>query len=318
MIDENLPKRDDAIYKEIEAFEEFELTECITYELAIRNIDNIVNITNYIRECIDRDMVFENDECKYKDIVNKAGFDGKLYINYPFFKEINSYIREKTNWIEDSKRTDGLQVMNNILFEPTKSIGTFTNSHTNVGDTKHYIGYSASKYFSYYKSSEQSLDKYIGVDKASRATPLYKRPQIKADFLIRKNVDININLSLPKKELFDLVSKLKDDFDNNQTIKAPIEILKNSIEIDDKEYKNTKAQKWADYFYIYDYFKQSTYGMYTNIDILITDLDIYYKDKEPKSTNEKIKSFYGETTIKNKLNLMKSFIDEKKYIKLLT
>ena len=48
-----LPSRSDEIYKEIESFEEYELTQCVAYEMAIRNednlkvIDDIINIYNH-------------------------------------------------------------------------------------------------------------------------------------------------------------------------------------------------------------------------------------------------------------------------------
>ena len=35
----NLPKRDDEIYKEIESFKDYELTQCVAYEMAIRSSD---------------------------------------------------------------------------------------------------------------------------------------------------------------------------------------------------------------------------------------------------------------------------------------
>ena len=36
---DKLPQRDDLIYKEIEEFQDYELTNCIAYEMAIRNKD---------------------------------------------------------------------------------------------------------------------------------------------------------------------------------------------------------------------------------------------------------------------------------------
>ena len=38
---DKLPQRDDLIYKEIEEFQDYELTNCIAYEMAIRNKDVI-------------------------------------------------------------------------------------------------------------------------------------------------------------------------------------------------------------------------------------------------------------------------------------
>ncbi len=37
----DLPKREDAIYKEIASFEEYELTQCAAYEMAVRNDENL-------------------------------------------------------------------------------------------------------------------------------------------------------------------------------------------------------------------------------------------------------------------------------------
>jgi hypothetical protein len=34
---DRLPQRDDLIYKEIEEFQDYELTNCVAYEMAIRN-----------------------------------------------------------------------------------------------------------------------------------------------------------------------------------------------------------------------------------------------------------------------------------------
>ena len=36
---DKLPQRDDLIYKEIEEFQDYELTNCVAYEMAIRSQD---------------------------------------------------------------------------------------------------------------------------------------------------------------------------------------------------------------------------------------------------------------------------------------
>ena len=43
-----LPKRNDTIYKEIEKFEEYELTQCVAYEMAIRNEENLKHIDKIV------------------------------------------------------------------------------------------------------------------------------------------------------------------------------------------------------------------------------------------------------------------------------
>lgn len=48
---DNLPKRDDPIYREIEQFKDYELTECIAYEMAIRTplVQEYINLYNDIK-----------------------------------------------------------------------------------------------------------------------------------------------------------------------------------------------------------------------------------------------------------------------------
>ncbi len=61
-----LPKRDDEIYKEIESFGDYELTQCVAYEMAIRNdfnlsqVEIIVDYYNDNKENID--SIDENNE----------------------------------------------------------------------------------------------------------------------------------------------------------------------------------------------------------------------------------------------------------------
>jgi len=50
--DNELPKRDDNVYKEIEAFEDYEYTNCIAFEMAIRNdeVKSLLDKTNLFKE----------------------------------------------------------------------------------------------------------------------------------------------------------------------------------------------------------------------------------------------------------------------------
>jgi len=46
---QELPKRSDTIYKEIESFEDYELTQCVAYEMAIRNKENLKCIDEIVK-----------------------------------------------------------------------------------------------------------------------------------------------------------------------------------------------------------------------------------------------------------------------------
>ena len=59
-----LPKRSDSIYKEIEEFEDYEYSNCIAYEMAIRNkeVQKVI---------IDFDKCISIDSNEYFELVNK-------------------------------------------------------------------------------------------------------------------------------------------------------------------------------------------------------------------------------------------------------
>ena len=68
--DAYLPKRSDTIYQEIESFEEYELTQCVAYEMAIRNeiVIDLKNIINKLLEKIKNNYIdCRDNNNNYKD-----------------------------------------------------------------------------------------------------------------------------------------------------------------------------------------------------------------------------------------------------------
>ena len=55
-----LPKRSDAIYKEIESFEDYELTNNMAYEMAIRNSESKIIISKLAYINTQRNYIFKN------------------------------------------------------------------------------------------------------------------------------------------------------------------------------------------------------------------------------------------------------------------
>ena len=72
---DRLPQRDDLIYKEIEEFQDYELTNCVAYEMAIRN----ENISALVNKYLKKRFVFSYTEEKNDDI--------ELLKNYGFTLE---------------------------------------------------------------------------------------------------------------------------------------------------------------------------------------------------------------------------------------
>ena len=72
--------------------------------------------------------------------------------------------------------------------------------------------------------------------------------------------NFQINLKLPKNELISYLKKLKDNYDNdNSILMSPMELLGKEVGIEPDEIKRMNSVKWADVFYVYDTFKSRTY-----------------------------------------------------------
>jgi len=160
---------------------------------------------------------------------------------------------------------------------------------------------------------------------------------------IKQVVDYNIsnfqiNLNLPKKELISYLTKLKEGYDNdNSILMSPMELLGEEIGIDREEIKKMNSIEWADTFYIYDYFKNNinenmtdkegntkidlTYYHFPPDDANNKELEVenakrIRKIKAKYSTKKKSsnKEFYLEKdTIRNRYDLMEKLIDKEKY-----
>lgn len=416
---DKLPKRDDAVYQSIESFQKYELTTCISYEMAIRNNKNIVNVKNFVRKYIEKDFVDNH----YEQILEQTNFKASkedsykltenmidpfsLYLkNYPFFEDLRNFVNnEKNNYIKEMERrvkirkkylsnqdySTNLTVAKKIIKIQSKLLEEYK-----VYAKKNKLKKTLNKFYSYmtekelkeleeYKYSEEfdklffHQEKYNKIDKLKKnkkitynhlaetqffsfytryfenketsinrlkpaeIIPKYSRPNLLIPFEFNKTVKLNLNLTLPFEELKDILEKVKDDFDNNNFIKAPLEIIGKKLGINYNEYKNMNSKEWADCFFIYDYIKQNSdlvTDKYNDLIEILTKYNGYKVEKakneqkkgEPKIKivksevfkecskrqpkiyeNKKVKNFYSLSTIKSRHKLMKSLIDDNKY-----
>ncbi|UCN00116.1 hypothetical protein LCX93_11400 [Sulfurimonas sp. SWIR-19] len=169
----------------------------------------------------------------------------------------------------------------------------------------------------------------------------YNLSTIKQD-ATKQVVDYNvsnfqINLNLPKHELISYLTKIKDNYDNDHSILfSPMELLGKEVDIEPDEIKKMNSVKWADTFYIYDYFKNSIEenntdqknGIKINLTFYHNDLESasheelslesknikHIKNKFPKKKKSNNKEFYLEIdAIGNRYKLMEMLIEQEKY-----
>ena len=107
---------------------------------------------------------------------------------------------------------------------------------------------------------------------------------------------ISINPSLPLNDILSFVKKIKEDYDKNNSIKSFFEL----IEEDFSQSKDTTIKskmkfdksRWADLFYIYDYFKfrkTQSKTIYDIADELSIQLTFYYNNLHNKTNPNKLK-----------------------------
>ncbi|MCT7545410.1 hypothetical protein N5T80_03655 [Aliarcobacter cryaerophilus] len=268
-----LPKRSDLIYKEIEEFEDYEYSNCIAYEMCIRNKE-VKKLLNIIINKFDE--IFEATEFEFiinEEAIEKECNELKKYgIGFNTVSSILTDIFYEINDIEVGKSGISIEYENDLILDRKKDyvyvhliddgiVGVLENGDEEIIPYK-----------------QMNLD-YIPLIKKS-----YSRPTLKIDK--SKIFKVELNLSLPKEELLDYVSKIKDDF-NNKTdamIRTPIDLLiydsslmeyigkeNNTSEInrkldsledilfddktDNSNIKKLKKKLIADKFFIYDYLK---------------------------------------------------------------
>lgn len=271
---DKLPQRDDLIYKEIEEFEDYELTNCVAYEMAIR-IQELRELLNFV---ILKKILNDIDKKVWQEKSNLLAVKYHLDV-----KNVTIYYREK------------LRKIKNINFNKEKFI--FAGELTG----KDFINSNCMMSIIYTQVNPNNNSF------RSRLVNQFSRPEI---ILLpsQKFPKFDLNLNLPKEELIAYISKIKDDFDkDNSIIKTPLELLGETLEKSDNKKipKKPKASVYADWFYIYDYWKyEKTQGK--------TDKDIFVALEVENNVP------YKEDMIRKIRDKMKYFIDDLGYKELIT
>ena len=239
-------KRDDAIYKEIEEFKDYEITNNVAYEMMIRNDE------------------FKKDRLSIVEEITPI-----LLMSSEINKKIQQSKKDDTSI--DKELDDFL---NNDEYD--KIFKNASNTSNKWGITLNEMKNAYNLEFLFLKGNHQYFkenNKFIWdesiIDLNRNITNHYNyqssRPSIEIKN-ISKVVEIKLNLSLPKEELIATISKIKDDADEGN-IKAPIEVLGTELQKADNLICDTKGkcfdarevltkqQKLADMFFIYDCLK---------------------------------------------------------------
>ena len=260
-----LPKRSDSIYQKIENLEDYEYTNCIAYEMAIRNevVRKKMHLLNTIK-------TLKNNIINKRSNRNKKGskYQFKIYpiIESDYVEKIIKDFLKKNYYIDyDYRYNESDEKAHDYGFVTRRRKKDYYNDffgdamlsylHKNHISSKYNIKYQ-DEYFieQKYNRKTQEFNSFI--------TPNF-RNKLEINRLNSKDIFINLNLFLPKDELLSYISKIKDDFDsNNSIIKSPLELIGEELdkaeEIKSKALpkdKDKKRKAMAEAFYIYDIWK---------------------------------------------------------------
>lgn len=286
---QELPKRNDATYKEIEAFEDYEYSNCIAYEMAIRNDE----VKRLIKEIYDLPLY---EYCPYEDEHYELDkmLEEKYLIDWGIREHISNtfdiYIEEKHNkYYEYGERVKHISIFHNKKIEkiiPKESFENFMQEgdfifnsfYNNIEKHKMIFDEFTTEERKTHTNSKPLLIRLIsdGIGGLSeekeepkaiienRKLFRFKRPRLAIPEDIDRTINLKINLNLPENELTEYILKVKREYcKENSIIKSPLEVLGESLKKVNTEIKSKSIPKdkekrkkaLADAFYVYDLWK---------------------------------------------------------------
>ena len=310
-------KREDAIYKEIELFEDYELTQCVAYEMAIRSENNLKDINEFVRFYRENINTIEDERLNLDDFFSSEKYlELLIKLSYleviPFIPLETCHLFEESPYEEifvdnliyyEDKRVDKIiyEIINDLTIaeDGNKKRGLLSEQPRIISDDFiDTVSLEKRTFMNGYRIetiiSETSEHAFIAINDSEETTELnsvdkwkryvdeggenltyetkiisqYKRPPLKIQSnLYNKFPKLEIDLSKPLNEIVAYITHIKNDFENKDIFKAPIEVLGTELRKADNLICDTKGkcfdarevltkqQKIADMFFIYDCLK---------------------------------------------------------------
>lgn len=242
----NLPKRSDPIYKEIEGFADYELTQCIAYEMAKRSNKNsrpqIEPRYRYKEKHKDLTK-FKNGRNILTEAIPRVGYTIERKIS---FKDNNyNHINEYDLECETITDIESIESFCNIVREEQKEINEF-NKRTSEAKT-------IDELMSLVNEMHRDDKRYSDLEIENNIIENFQREKLETDKLESRAIRLEVDLNKPLHEIIAYVTHIKKDFELNESIlKAPIELLGEKLEQAGNLEILSKQERLADMFYIYD------------------------------------------------------------------
>ena len=314
----NISRSDDN-YREIEEFEEHEITNCIAYEMAIRNssylkelLERVEEINTNFLKYINNEYTSDLIEYAIKQIPDDKELRDKLILE-SFISELMLLIRDlgiNEDVTYELFKIDQIQQYEIIQYAKK----TYDKEKINKGADEVNVTVKDA----YRISQMGAFNDDETFPYKNEISPNFKRPFLK--FVSGKHAEVMLNFALPLNELMSYIKIIKDDFTNDiEIIKTRDELsgINSLISGDTKALKKPKGAIYADYFFCYDYFTKAkdsnpSLGNEEIYEFIDNELNDYH--------NHEIGANYVKysTFRKNVLPKMRYMIEEKGYMELIT
>lgn len=332
-----LYKRSNTSYIEIEAFKEYEFSQCISFEMAIRNpklketIERFIDFYKRHKErikFIPEDISFFEEAFGYR--LHRRAQDVFIYWYQYIEQELWLKPIDLYYVIHEEITLEMAEVYMHMAYniqEQTANEEFSIESEEGV----HFESSVDLKNEHYFKdkdevSKEDIIEAFKSFDMDAsmieseiKVTENYSRPKLSIPALFNRNVQLELNLALPEAELLSYVRYIKNKYDKDKNIiKSAVELLGGELSAagflesgSDKMYKKdrrkTLTEKCADLFFIYD-----NHSNNLSMDYTLEHLNRYWNEERNAFPEQ-----FQEKTYKLYLKLAKDFIENQKYKSLL-
>ncbi len=325
-----LSRRDDEEYQIISSYETYELTHCISYEMAIRNkdvqdiLEKIKTLTLLYKDIFKADMLHKNDmalfyimeieEQREKVLESLDTLNIELNINFDTYSpteiqsELMRLITEYTVLLEEDYYMiyDRKEIMPEGMeevfkepnhYEPDRELNQHMDkaieaSIRNAYDVspRYKDNFTFKDGYAVYQASYEGSKEYD----INKVFPNFKRPMREFN-----QTQVAFNMSLPKDEIVKYIEKIKDDYDYKKTSYKTVNQLLygKDTRIEDK-LDHKQQDRYADDFFIYDYYTLSHEEHEKKLELIQKKLSQYHGMKIEKGRNDYELIDYDEAQIK--------------------
>ncbi len=253
------------IYQEIEAFADYELTQCIAYEMAIRNpkqkqqVNNSVEYYSDHKQCIDGYVYEKLNEEDIETCIDTFHMLNKMiseievipleeYISYTVVYEDTDRLGteiykimgllfeawyDHTTVYDRNNNSNLYSTDSGMLFAEQWAIKNGYNIRTSITIKEEHAvieideeGKSVETIKEFADFLKNEDSDLCMLDSGIEIEENFKRPKLKIDNMTAKSARISLNMNKPLNELIAYITHIKQDMDKDrQLLKAPIELV---------------------------------------------------------------------------------------------